>query len=380
MAADDVNIHAARITGDGHLEIIASELPLDISAVARRLSAPPTIAGSVEYETTRLKVGGELLLQPNNTAILVEQDGQLRAGGIYGVPVYRNQLWQLDVAGFSSYPDGLPYVDSRYFVKSDPLDIFRHIWAHIQAQPGGNLGVVVDSTTSPVRVGTELEQVDFDAETSPGVIERVSFEAGPRKLTWYGTFDLGNEIDGYAKETPFDWLETIAWAGTSDDVAIRIRLGYPQLGSRQTGRTGIVYGENCETAPDLKGGPFVNQVVVIGAGEGRAAVRGYAGVADGRIRKVKVVQDKKVKSKTAANKRAQDELAKARGALVFDQITVFDHPNLPLAAIELGNSYPFYADLPWAGVIDTTVRVIGRSDRPGVSDSCQLTVVRESAA
>jgi len=372
---DDWNYLAARIVGDGSIEVVETDLDIDITSIAGNLSAPPTMSGTITNEIKRLKKDGRPIFEPWNTAILAEADGQLRGGGIYRKPTFNGSEWELDIVGFSGYPQGMMYDGAQYFVEVDPLDIFRHIWTHLQSQPNGNLGVTVDQLKSPVRVGKELEQVQFTAETSPGVSEVVSFEAGPKKLNWYDTTDLGKEIDDYAKSTPFDWREDVAWRG--DEVGVHIALGYPTIGTRRSHLTGFVLGTNLATEPSVAQADYVNGLHVLGAGEGRDAVRGYAGVADGRLRRVKVVEDKTKKSKTAANAYAAEVLAATRGQLTIDTLDVYDHPNAPLQGIQLGDEYPIFAEMDWA-TVDGYVRVVGRADTPGKSDMTTLTVIRST--
>lgn len=373
---DDWNYLAARLTGDGGIEVVETELPLDIAVISRNLSAPPRLDGTITNEVQRLRKNGRPIFEPWNTAILAEAGGLIRGAGIYRAPTYNGAKWELDVAGFTSYAQGTMYDGAKYFVGEDPLNIFRHVWDHIQSQPGGNLGITIDSLTSPVRVGTALEQVQFQAETRPGVRELVSFEAGPRKLNWYDTPDLGKEIDDYAKETPFDWLETVQWAG--DEIDIHIKLGYPIIGGRKS-YPRLILDENLVTVPSVVEGEYVNQVHVLGAGEGRDAVRGYAGVSDGRLRRTKVVTDKSIKSKTAANQLASRVLAATRGQLVVERLEVSNHPNAPLESIQLGDELQLLAETDWIDV-NEWVRVVGRQDAPGESDTAVLTVIRTKGA
>lgn len=369
---DDVNYLAARLDGAGNIEIIESDLPLDISTIDRRLSAPPSLSGSITNEVKRLKVGGRPIFEPWKTAILVEEDGQLRGGGIYRKPTFDGAVWRLDVAGFTSYAQGTRYDGAEYFVGEDPLNIFRHIWTHIQAQPKGNLGITVDPLTSPVKVGTALEQVQFQAETQPGVRELVSFEAGPRKLNWYQTFDLGREIDDYAKETPFDWEERLTWLGDEPDV--HIALGYPQIGGRRD-HMRLVLGENLATEPTLSAEDYASEVFVLGAGEGRDRVQGRAGRPIDGLRRTKVVEDKSIKSVAAANALADRTLSGLRGEVFVEQLEVHDHPNARLEGIQLGDEIPLYAETDWYEV-SGYARIVGRADSPGRTDVATLTVVR----
>lgn len=376
MTFGDWNFLAGRITGDGTIDIVESDLPLDIGSTSRRLSAPSMMTGSITNEVKRLKVKGRPIFEPWNTVIIAEADGLIRGMTIYRKPTFKGSTWEMDQIGLPGYAIGMIYDGAKYFVDEDPLNIYRHIWTHLQSQKNGNLGLTVDALTSPVRVGRKLEQVQFDAETSPGVRETVAFEAGPRKLAWYLTSDLGKEIDDLAKETPFDWAETFSWQG--DQPHCHIRLGYPELGGRKD-HLRFVLGENLATEPDVTEGDYVNQAYVLGAGEGPARVRGYAGVTDGRLRRTRTVDDSSKRSVAQANALASATLAASRGEYVVETIEVYDHPNAPLEAVELGDTIPLYAEMDWA-IVDTYARIIGKTQAPGKSDRATFEIARPSGA
>lgn len=68
--------------------------------------------------------------------------------------------------GFSEYPNGMPWVDIPYSGTGvDPLDIVRLIWSKLQNKPSGNLGVTVDATKSPIRLGTPESYARTSAKT-----------------------------------------------------------------------------------------------------------------------------------------------------------------------------------------------------------------------
>lgn len=369
---DDWNFLAATLDGEGHITVTETDLPMKIASIDRTLSAPTTIRGTITNEVKRLKKDGLPIFRPWNTAIIAEAAGLIRGAGIYRKPKFDGAEWQLDVIGFSGYPSGEQYDGAKYFVETDPLDIWRHIWGYLQTRPFGNLGITLSDLKTPVKVGKKLEEVQFTAETSPGKTELVSFEQGPRKLNWYETKDLGREIDQLAKDTPFDWEEQVSWAG--DEVRVHLDAGYPQLGGRDTLHR-FVLGENLATEPGITDDDYASIVWVLGAGEGRRAVRGVASINENRLRRTRTVEDKNLKTVTSANARAKKELAALRGDLVVEKLEVFDHPNAPLEAIKLGNEYQLYAETDHA-LVDQYVRVVGRSDAPGQSDRAALTVVR----
>jgi len=370
MASGDWQYMAARMTGDGYFDILETELPITIDSIDRSLSAPSSMGGVITNEVERLKIGGRLLLEPWNTVIIAVASGYIRGMTIYRRPTFNGPTWALDQIGLSGYPLKQIYDGEKVYIDTDPLDIVREVWNHLQSQPGGNLGVTIDQLASPIRVGKPAEQVEF----TTGAGENVSFEAGPRKLNWWQTTDCMKVVNDYSKETPFDWREDLSWNG--DQPHCHIAMGYPTIGGRRTDLNGFILGQNLSTEPAAAGGEYANQLHVLGAGEGRDRVRGFARRTDGRIRRAEAIEDDSLESIRAANVAAETGLAVRRGELTVDNITVYDHPNAPLEAIELGNSYKLFAVTEHFEV-DTYVRVVARSDAPGQSDHATLTVVRE---
>lgn len=370
MAAEEWNMMAGYLTGDGHIEIVETELPITISSIDRNLSAPSAMSGTITNVARRLKRAGRPIFEPKNTVILAEASGFIRGMGIYQRPTFNGTSWGLSVTGLSGYPAGQPYIGEQTYIDADPLDIFREVWANLQSQPRGNLGVTIDPLQSPVRVGTESEDVSFN--TSSG--QAVSFEAGPRKLNWFQTLDCGRVIDDYAKETPFDWVEQAYWLG--DEPRCHIALGYPIIGARSE-HLRFVLGENLATEPSAVTTDFYNEVHVLGAGEGRDRIRGFAAVSDGRQRWAKTVEDKSADTVAKANSAAADLLARSRGDVVVETLEVHNHPNAPLEAVDLGTEVWLEAETQWND-IGQWVRVVGRADNPGRSDIAQFTVVRSA--
>ncbi len=98
----------------------------------------------------------EPVLQPWRTAIWAEADGQIRGGGVLtGTRVDDRGRLRIECTGISgALVAGQPWTAAyRRYLQADPLDIVREIYRHVQAFPDGDLGLVVDDTTTPVRVG-----------------------------------------------------------------------------------------------------------------------------------------------------------------------------------------------------------------------------------
>lgn len=358
---------ATRLNGDGTETLVADELPLAGGQVQRALSGPGGMSGSISVEVARLVgQGGVPVFAAGRTAIYAEsQHGIILGGGILPVDGVTRQGpgVTLNATGFSGFLDNLPYKGNSNWaahrmpgeggagIQADPADLIRHAWGHVQARPAHNLGMVVDSTVTPVRVGTELREVEFTTGTG----EDVSFEAGPVRWTEWGTPDLGKEVDDLAVATPLDYRDHTAWAG--DVIAHRLLLGYPQLGSRRHDLSFTV-GVNVIAEPSVTAGPTVSDVLVLGAGEGSAMKRGWAHRDPGALGGTVTLTDKTITSNAAANRRAQAYLAAAGGDLI-DSVTVTDHANAPIGSWAPGDVIRVLGSgVGWAGDLDVWVRVL----------------------
>lgn len=344
-------------TFSGYTEIELDDEP-ELTDV---LSGPPEATATISIETAELRNGeGELFFQPWRTAIYHEENGQIRAGWLVEDCTFKGEKWQLDLVGFTGYATGQPYTGARYWVGVDPFDLVRHVWEHLQSLPGGNLGIEIDPTAaSPVRIGAELADVTYVT----GLGETVKWEEGPFKLNWYTNDDLGKTIDDLASGTPFDWHEEHAWDG--ERIRHFIRLGYPRIGQRHHLHRFSI-GENVEVSPDVNqgGDEYATTVIYLGAGEGSEMIRGEASISPPGLRRAVVLTDKNLKSKTQADDAAKAELVRRLGLLTIDSVTVEDHPNAPLSAIQLGNEYRLAGRVEWIE-IDQWVRVTSMTTNPG---------------
>jgi len=353
---------AERLDGNGGGVLLDSALPLQGASVATRVSGASSITGSITPAAARLVgLDGYPLLQEWSTAIYAEYRGEIRAGCIVTDLTANGPELSVSSVGFSGYPQGMPYTGSKFWVNEDPLTFVRWIWQHLQGSPGGNLGLQVDSsTTTPVRRGTELRQAEFDTQAGP-----VSFENGPYRLAWYETDDCGKAIDDLASETPFDFVERHAWIGETEQIGHYLDFGYPRIGTQKEGLR-FVEGENIRVpvSRSRAGDSFATEVMTLGAGEGRAMVRGSAIIDRGpRIRRVAVVTDKQLKSIKAANSRAYDEAMARQSREGIDTIVVTDTDAVPFGSWSDGDDILLTLNSDW-GSFDTWVRVLATTYAP----------------
>lgn len=363
---------AERLQGDGTGTVIDTNLPLQDVDITRVHSGPDRLTASVSPAIARL-IGsdGRRLLEPWSTAIYAEVDGHIRAGGILASDPFDGPDLRLDCMGFTGYAEGMPWVGPAMpyaqGVEADPLDLFRVIWAHLQGHPGGNLGLVVDDTTSPVRIGYELEQVEFDTQAGP-----VAFEAGPYKLDEWTTDNLGSKLDALATDTPFDYDEEHSWNSDRTAIDHRLRLWYPARGSRRHDLR-FVIGENIRVIPQVErdGEDYASEVLVLGAGEGRDMVRGLASVQTTRLRRATVVTDKSIRTATKASALAREEAAFRSG--LDGEVTTVVVDDWFRTGADLGDEIRVQGRLDW-GKVDLWGRVLDVSFTPASSDSATVTL------
>lgn len=374
MAEEGWRFIAERLDGNGNGVLIDADLPLQGSSVVTRVSGYSSIGGTITPAIARLisEVDGLPVLLEWSTAIYAEYNGEIRAGCIVTDTTLQDEEIQITSMGFAGYAKGMPYTASNYWIDVDPLFLARHIWTHLQSQPGGNLGLQVDAATAtPVRRGTALTQVEFDTQAGP-----VSFEAGPYRLAWYQTDDLGKELDDLATETPFDFRERHEWVGETDSIAHYLDFGYPTLGSQREGLR-FVEGENIRVPPSRqrRGERFASEVLVLGAGEGSAMKRGESTLDRGsRLRRVAVVADKQLSSTLKANARARQEVAARQSKESVEEIVVTDTDAAPFGSWNDGDMILLTLDSDW-GDIDVWVRVLATTYSPEAG-TASLTVRR----
>lgn len=324
-------------------EILNWDVPLSDIAVTYTLSGPTEISGVFAPELPQLNITA---FDAWATWLHLEQDGLIRASGILKPVSLSGAEIAVSCIGASGYAHGIPYLGELDKVNVDPLWIVRTIWEHVQSYPDGNLGISVDSTTSPIRIGDPVVDPDFGL-------------TGPYKLNWWDHRDCGEEIDNLAKQTPFDYADVATWNSTKTDVLHRVALGYPRLGRRQTNLR-FAQGENIIEAIPLAESEdmYASSVIVTGSGEGRIMVRGTASERGSRIRRVAVHSDKNIDKFDRARSVALQELRRRKARTSMEEITVdASHPNARLGTFGVGDDIAVTGEFPWVGRLSIWHRI-----------------------
>lgn len=364
------------------------DLPVHDLTVTHNLSGPDVISGGFPSEVHDLR---DVDLEPWGTWIYVEEDGVIRASGILQPSsVDENEALTLEAVGVTGYAHGIPYLGEFALsgtdpasgttgvgINLDPADIVRAIWAHLQSYPDAKLGVQVTGST-PVRIGTPPKNVDF----TTGAGDQVQFVAGPyAALNWWQATDCGDEISKLAKETPFDFVERAAWNANKTAVQQFVDLGYPRIGRRRFDLR-FAQDENLLAAigPEETDNLYASQVVLLGKGEGRDKVRGYAGQRLGtRLRRVAVIDDKTVDSTTRANALASIDLGRRQALQDITEMTArAHHVNAPLGSFVTGDEVLVEAAVPWVGDVRLWQRIQSYTWSPE-SDAMRLSLRRSDS-
>ena len=324
-------------------EWIDRDLQLAGAEVTHGLSAPASISGTLPVEYRHLAgPDGNPRLTEWGCGIVAQYADQEPVFAIVDRVSPAGQTLAAEAGGFSMYPTGQPWMGEDYAgVKVDPFDMIRKIWEHLQSYPDSDLRVSVDSVKSPVRVGEEEKDVEF----TTGSGEDVSFQAGPFRLAWWATDDLGKVQADIFADMPAEYRERSAWDG--EDIVHRLELGYPQLGVRRN-ELRFEIGVNVRVVPSVTSRDYASAVLLMGAGEGRSKIRAHVAQNLGRLRRVHVDTDSSLNSKAAAQKAAAPILAGMDGAAGVEELVVIDHPNAPLGSYQPGDEIQVLGDLGWA--------------------------------
>lgn len=160
---------------------IDRDVPLLAGQVIQAVSGPGSISGYLPRSYANLAAVKEW-----GALLVAEQDGANPVAAIVDMVTTEPSTGRLKVeaGGFSMYPTGMPWVDADYAgIQVDPLDVTRLIWTNLQNKASGNLGVVLDATTSTVRLGTPEDPKLTSAKT--GVTNAANAEASAK--TAYNT-------------------------------------------------------------------------------------------------------------------------------------------------------------------------------------------------
>lgn len=274
--------------------IRAWDVPFTSVEITYTLSGPTVLRATLGPEYREAE---EMRLDAWATWIHVEQAGRIRASLIVQPLAVTGQDLEVEAVGFTAYPSGIPFMGDLRAIEIDPAEVVRRIWAHLQSFPDGKLGVTLDATATPLKLGKPVTYTDTDKTVSitktanaehtgtdivriesgrvstalftrlsttnpvdnssgtptvyPTVSDVVTAKAAvndnsttvaqivtkndeqPYELTWWNERDCGDEINTLARAVPFDFTERTEWNADRTGVLRHISIGYPRLGTKR---------------------------------------------------------------------------------------------------------------------------------------------------
>lgn len=359
--------YAYRLNGDGTETLVNADLPLSNVRILRSLNAPPLIDAVVQPEIMALKGDdGRPVLDEWSTSVYAEQDGVVRAGGILTKVSFKNDVLELQIDGFMSYPDKQGWTDvPAPFYETDPALIYRFCWNALQAKPMGNLGLWVETITTPRRLGTRAKGDPNAGGTSDDPILFAS----------YHTTDLGKDMMDVLSAGNIEVEEVHAWNGEKIDH--KLYLAYPRRGRRIDLR--FVIGENVLEVPNVepKADMYASEVIVVGAGDGPAALVGTArSTRRDRLRRVVALSRQDLGNQALVGSYAAEQLKKRE--VIHDDVDEFeirDTPYAPVSSVSPGDEITVTGFAGWAGTLEQSFRVISIEHHPDTSASATFRVV-----
>ncbi|MFF5793673.1 hypothetical protein ACFY5D_16630 [Paeniglutamicibacter sp. NPDC012692] len=195
-------------------------------------------------------------------------------------------------------------------------------------------------------------------------------EAKPIRLAWWETDNLQTVINDLVDSAPFEYAERSHWDG--EEIKYHLDLGYPAIGSRKENAR-FEIGVNVSTTPRISLDDYASEVLMFGAGEGSARVRGHLTTPTDRLRRVAVKTDQSITSTARAETVARPLLKELNGDRSIDSLTIIDHPLAPLGTFQPGDQIRVIGDAGW-GDLDMWVRILELTSTPD-NNSISLKVV-----
>lgn len=164
---------------------------------------------------------GNPVLQEWRDAVYLEENNEIKYGGILTSSSFRGPQWQIGCTGFGGYPNGIAYEGPNITAYNiDALDAVRVMWNWMQAQPGGDLGM---------KLGTQKAGVNLGANVTAGVSGYIAAGHPARKgdesiwLTDASSFSAGMGITVNGRPYKIRTVVTNA-AGTATGQVVLINM------------------------------------------------------------------------------------------------------------------------------------------------------------
>ena len=330
-------------------EVLHWNLPLTEVEFGPEKSGPGSFHATLN--PTFRRALSNMLDDAGDAVILVERNTRLLWGGLLWRAEPEGPQLPVEASGFTSYLhrrfDLHGNLNGRApYLGADPCQVIRDVWAYAQEQPDGDLGVVVDDTTSTETAGTAKDPY-------------TTSKTDPR--------NLGEIVDEMADiDDGLEWTETVTWAGRRAER--RIVLGAPLLGRRREELT-FTTDANVTGEPHVikDADSYAQWVVGLGGGEGSRRKVVVDGVRNGRLRLEHRLETSE-KDEAKLKQRARRERLARQILPTLTELEITDHPAAPIEALRVGDDVRIRLHEPHTAY-DGWNRITGWTVRPGEGET-----------
>lgn len=322
-----------------------TDVPLD-AEVTDDLSGPGLVTGTIPAGLdVHLADDGLPVWLERGTKLYAELDGQLKWAGVCSFSGNTPEGRQLEFTGLLELLERMPY-DGEYTAWNPAAAaVVTEMVNTAQAHPGGDLGLVVQVVgDAPGKVGDSKPPArpakpgQRKGETAAAYDDRLLpweeavddwdalyADREPYVLAWYEPKFVGAELKALADEVPFDYR--VRHTGTAyapvHTLEVSARFGTRRTDVAFTDGVNIAARVDPQTSPD----DYANDVLVLGAGEGRKMKRGRSTVPDpNRFWTGVVVSRKDVVGVARLQSIAETTRKAAQVTTTLDQVDVWDAP------------------------------------------------------
>lgn len=257
---------------------------------------------------------------------------------------------EIECYGFAGYPKNKPWLEDYNDIAVDPFFIVAKVWAHVQSFPNAQLGV----TVYPQSSGTQmLPGFGFDGST-------LVFDFFAIFIRAVDFSDCGDQINGLARDIPFDYFEESGWNEDKTEIWKKIHLAYPAGGLRQD-HLSFVQNENVMQAElaDEKDIEPATDIIIRGWQPGKVYSSRLSNAEPDRLRETVMEEDAKINSTERALAWGKKKLQRRNVPKHWKKIVVDpNHPNAPFGKFKEGDTIFVRAEHPWYGEIALWHRIV----------------------
>ncbi len=331
-----------------------TDVPLR-AEVTTELNGPGSIVGTLPTTYDVTAADGHPVWWERGTTLYCDDGAGLAAVGLLSFtrPTVDGRV--LELGGLSTAYDLIAFEGRLRAWDANPYGLVEDLLADAHSQPDGDPGFRVVRVGRPGDMAGDVRPPDAPEKPKRNRGETTTHYAGrvdawekrrqewekeygdrqPYSLGWWEQQYVGTEIAELADECRFDVTARHQWTDR-DALEARHDLVLSPRKPRRRADLALVEGENMYGVepPETSLDSYGNNVVALGAGEGRKMHRGQYSRADGRARTTRFVEAKAVRSDKRLRQKAREKYATAE---VVTRLREAKVPDTLAAQVTLGD-------------------------------------------